>query len=117
MTKIQESKDCGNSPKNKFVQDVAVALETGKITSDALSDEVSWRRGLGTIIEGKKALLERLAEQRKPCLVIVEHAISHGRVGASCGELEFADGRRMRFSHFFEFTSAKASRIAAIKSY
>ena len=30
MTKIEESRDCGNSPKNSFVQTVAIALETGE---------------------------------------------------------------------------------------
>ncbi|TWU55845.1 hypothetical protein Poly59_21480 [Rubripirellula reticaptiva] len=32
MTKVTESGDCGNSPKNHVVQNIAIALETGKVS-------------------------------------------------------------------------------------
>ena len=47
MTKIEESRDCGNSPKNSFVQTVAIALETGEALPEAFSDAVVWH-GAGT---------------------------------------------------------------------
>lgn len=39
---MQGSKDCGNSPKNKFAQDVAVALECGEAEPSAFSEDVIW---------------------------------------------------------------------------
>ena len=44
MVKIKEAEDCGNSPKNRLVQDVAVAFETGDLSDDIFDDALEWRR-------------------------------------------------------------------------
>jgi len=36
MVEITGSRDCGNSPKNQFAQDVAIALETGQVAPGML---------------------------------------------------------------------------------
>ena len=120
MTKIEESRDCGNSPKNSFVQTVAIALETGEALPEAFSDAVVWH-GAGTEplkpLEGIEAVQAHLDSLMAPVAVVIEHAISHGRTGAASGEVTLADGRTRRFAHVLEFTSAKANRVAVIKSY
>ena len=117
MVEITGSGDCGNSPKNQFAQDVAVALETGRIAPGMLSEAVSWS-GPGEVrAEGIEAVRQALQERPEVSAIVIEHAISHGRVGMANGVTVLRDGRRRRFSHVFEFTSTKAACVAAISSY
>ncbi len=117
MTIVHASSDCANSPKNRFVQDVAVFLEAGSDKSDALSDDVVWCGAADTPLNGRHAAQTWIAQRAKPTRIVVEHAISHGKVGAASGEVSFEDGRIRRFSHVLEFTSAKADSVARISSY
>ncbi|MBY5990288.1 hypothetical protein KUV49_20285 [Roseovarius atlanticus] len=117
MTQVQGSKDCGNSPKNKFVQDVAVALECGEAEPSAFSEDVIWEHSPVEPISGKNALFKHLGDRPKLSSVTVLHAISHGRVGAASGEVTFADGQTQRFCHVFEFTNTKANCVAVVRSY
>ncbi|KHQ49842.1 nuclear transport factor 2 family protein [Mameliella alba] len=117
MTQIQGSKDCGNSPKNKFVQDVAVSLECGDLVPSAFSEDVIWEHPPKGPILGREAVIEALGARPKPSTVIVQHAISHGKVGAASGEVAFANGNPRRFCHVFEFTNAKANCVATVRSY
>ena len=117
MTQVQGSKDCGNSRKNKFAQDVAVALECGDAEPSAFSQDVIWENSSIELISGKSAVLKHLGNRPRPSSVTVQHAISHGKVGAASGEVTFANGRRRRFCHVFDFTSAKANCVAIVRSY
>ncbi|MBL4918676.1 hypothetical protein [Szabonella alba] len=117
MTEINLGQDCGNSPKNRFVQTLAIAMETGQMTPDDLRDDVTWHRPSAQPVSGRDEVLEELSRRDAPASLCVEHAISHGRTGAACGVTVLKNGDRRHFSHFFEFTNTKASRVAAIKSY
>ena len=117
MTKIQGSKDCGNSPKNQFVQDVAVALETGEFSADQFGDDSLWYKESDQPLRGKSAIADALSGDEKPTVVTVEHAISHGKVGAASGETTLKSGKVRRFSHVFEFTTTKGNAVAVVKSY
>ena len=117
MTQIQGSKDCGNSPKNQFVQDVSVAIECGEAMADAFSEDVAWEQPETQRISGKTDVLEHLRSRPKPRSVTVQHAISHGKVGAASGEVASADGHTRRFCHVFEFTNTKANCVSFIRSY
>lgn len=117
MTKIQTSKDCGNSPKNRFVQKIALALEAGEARSEDFSEDVVWECSAEEQIIGRDALLRAIAAKVSPAAITVEHAISHGKVGAASGHATLGTGERRRFSHVLEFTNAKASCVSAIKSY
>lgn len=117
MTDIQGSRACGNSPKNKFVQDVAIFLELSEIKRDILSEDVVWHGVTHEPIEGRGAVQEQVAKRERPAAILVEHAISHGKVGAASGELILANGHKRRFSYFFEFTTVKANCVAVINSY
>tara|TARA_R100000789_G_scaffold7097_3_gene11430 strand:+ start:2621 stop:2977 length:357 start_codon:yes stop_codon:yes gene_type:complete len=117
MTKIQGSKDCGNSPKNKFAQDVAIALESGKADAEIFSEDVVWSRSIDSPTDGRDEIMKYLASQAKPAEITVDHAVSHGKVGAASGEVVFANGHRRRFCHVLEFTSAKANCVSVVQSY
>ena len=117
MTQVQGSKDCGNSPKNKFVQDVTVAMECGAAMPGAFSEDVIWEQPATPPMSGRNAVLEHLATRAKPSIVIVQHAISHGKVGAASGEVTLLNGHTRRFCHVFEFTNAKANCVAVVRSY
>ena len=117
MTEIQGSKDCGNSPKNKTVQDIAIGLAVGDIAPDLIDDDVVWQPTDSEAVSGRETLMKSLADQPVPQSVTVDHAVSHGKVGAASGEIVLANGHRRRFCHVIEFTSAKAAYVAAIKSY
>lgn len=117
MVQVQGSKDCGNSPKNKFVQDLAVAMECGEDMPGALSEDVIWEQPATPPISDMNAVLEHLATRAKPDTITVQHAISHGKVGAASGEVILLNGHTRRFCHLFEFTNTKANCVAVIRSY
>lgn len=117
MTRIHGSRDCGNSPKNQFVQDAAIALEAGGGPGTIWSADVIWQGIADAPVAGRDAVAHLIAQRPAPAEIIIEHAISHGKVGAACGEITLTSGQKRRFSHVFEFTSAKADCIATIKSY
>lgn len=117
MTIINGSKDCGNSPKNSFVEKIALALTTGRVEESAFSEDVVWEARSGETVEGRNALFQALANQPKPDAVTIDHAISHGKTGAANGRLMFANGDIHRFCHVLEFTSVKANCISMIKSF
>lgn len=117
MTKIVESRDCGNSPKNKFVQNVAIGLAIGNLDEKMVAETVIWHDAGDKPLEGMAALRAKLGGQTAPSSVLVDHAISHGKVGAVSGVIRDAKGGETRFCHIFEFTSTKGNIIAAIKSY
>ncbi len=116
MIQVQGSKDCGNSPKNKFVQDVSVAMECGEAMPDAFSEDVAWEQP-ALQISGKDDVLDYLGSLAKPTSVTVRHAISHGKVGTASGEVTLENGHIRRFCHVFEFTNTKANCVAVVRSY
>lgn len=117
MTKVQVSRDCGNSPKNKFVQKIALAMEAGGARLEDFSEDVVWERTAEEQIIGRDALIRVCAAKASPASVTIEYAISHGKTGAASGHARFETGETRRFSHVLEFTSAKANRVSVIKSY
>lgn len=114
---IQGSRDCGNSPKNRFVQALAIAIEAGTNLSDSVSQTIVWEGASPKPVMGSEAFVATLRRRKAPQAITVEHAISHGKVGAACGTVLEADGRERRFAHVFEFTNTKANCVAVIRTY
>jgi hypothetical protein len=112
MTTIQRSADCGNSPKNKLVEDLAIALETGAPDIDALAGDVRWNRADGDCRSGSAAVSDSIAGTTAPGSLVIERVSSHGKVGSALGR---ADNRT--FAHFFEFASAAAKSVVRIDSF
>ena len=55
MTKVLISEDCGNSPKNLFVQELTIAFAKGdsKFILSHITDDVRWDRIDDEVKEGK----------------------------------------------------------------
>lgn len=53
--KINGSRDCGNSPKNRIVQDIAVALEAGNLPETGIDGSTVWHRADGRKLEGAES--------------------------------------------------------------
>ncbi len=115
--KIEGSRDCGNSPKNRFVQEFTIAIESGEMTPGTVSETVEWEGHSTAPIVGADALLDALKRRKRPEAIMIEHAISHGKVGASSGVVVQADGKTRRFAYIFEFTNTKANCVARVRSY
>jgi len=120
MTEIMRSSDCGNSPKNKRAEDLAVALMTAdsETVSTLLTDDVLWEFPGAGVITGIEAVRKALAAQEGRDLkrLAIEDVLTHGRKGAVCGRIEFGNGSR-RFCHVFAFSSGKGSHICRITTY
>lgn len=117
MAEIIGSPDCGNSPRNKFAQDVAIALEVGADKPEQFDAKAVWTRSSEEHIRGRDALIAAINAKRNPDKIIVEHAISHGKTSAVSGEVILATGESYRFCHVIAFTTAKANCVAAVVSY
>jgi hypothetical protein len=118
MTKISRSTDCGNSPKNKMVEDIGVALETGdrEFLATTLDSEAAWSC-TRSIFNTSEKILDALLALDKPVDLAIDHAISHGKVGSVNGHVYRKGKGDLRFCHIIEFTSTKCDRIKRIESY
>ncbi|GGG69293.1 hypothetical protein GCM10011415_15820 [Salipiger pallidus] len=99
------------------MQDIAIALETGVASAETFDPEVTWIRSSAETVEGQAAVLRALSSILLPTKIMVEHAISHGKVGMASGERTLADGQKRSFCHVFEFTNSKAGSVVSIKTY
>jgi len=117
MTKLNRSTDCGNSPKNKMAEDIGIAVEMRdcEYLSSILDSEAVWIY-LGSKTTTANKILDTLSSQDKPTALTIDHAISHGKVGAVNGYAEHGKGKQ-RFCHIIEFTSTKCHQVKRIESY
>jgi hypothetical protein len=127
VTRILRRADCGNSPKNTFVEALCIGLATGthKAVLGAVTDDIQWSMLGGgpvdgtAVVEGKAALGEALARirSRKAVQVTIDHVLSHGKTGAVDGVIEYGDGALQRFSAICEFASAKGTAVRRVIHY
>lgn len=119
MAKVNRSKDCGNSPKNAFAQEVAIAIEKGD--SKAL-DKVLVEGATCTLENGQRVsrsdFLDALNRHRaKPTVIDVDRVVTHGRAGAVDGASRLGNARLRRFCHVLHFANTKGDKVAHISSY
>jgi hypothetical protein len=121
MTKIIRSEDCGNSPKNKFVEDLEVAFAEQDLDFilNSVTDDIIWKVAGQVTTEGKEELLQWLqqAENDKVDEVRITHAITHGKTGAANGTRKLKNKTVSEFCTFYEFNNAKASKVKEIVHY
>ncbi|QIL89594.1 nuclear transport factor 2 family protein [Microbulbifer harenosus] len=119
MVEIIGSKDCGNSPKNQFVEKITVALETGDLEflGEVLSDGAVWELADRSVMEGDSLRSHIQRCGKDVTLVKIDHVISHGKSGAANGHVQDKKGKILHFCHFIEFTSAKCVVIKRVSSY
>lgn len=121
MPELKLSADCGNSPKNKFVEQVTVALLLGdRATLERmLSDDLRWEQVGDERTLGKAELLEgkHLPVGESLAVLEIEHVLTHGKVGAVNGNARFESGRNWSFAAICEFLNNKATHIKSIRFY
>jgi len=121
MIEVHTSPDCGNSPKNLFLQKLTIAFATGDVETalDAVADDIVLDIiGEGTA-RGKSDFARSLTHltSRMDTELTIEHVASHGKAGAVNGVLERNDGTTLSFCNVYEFTGAKGDRVKKITSY
>lgn len=121
MTKVIASEDCGNSPKNKFLQDLTIAFATAnsKFILDRVASDIRWNIVGDTLIEGKdnfSAFLKQRENDRALELTI-QHIATHGKAGAVNGTVTLENGKTRAFCDVYEFTNTKGSKVKEVTSY
>lgn len=118
--KLSLSKECGNSPKNKLVQDLAVALELGDadFLEASITNDAQWEIAGSEPLEGRGRILEAFSDSKSEVESLeIDRVLSHGRSGAVNGKLVVTGGSRRAFCHVFEFSNTKGVAVRRIISY
>jgi hypothetical protein len=116
--KVIRSSDCGNSPKQKLLEDISVALagaDAGLIDSLAVP-ELVWLHVGKKPVEGQDAVLSTIQKSGPATEVAIERVVSHGRAGAVNGIIT-RGGKRTAFCHMFEFNNTKCTHVKSISTY
>jgi len=121
MTKVIIGKDCGNSPKNQFLQKLSVAFTEvdADYLLDIIAEEIRWNIIGEKIIQGKADFTKALVQLKK-CEVeelTILHALSHGKVGSVHGTKKMNYGELIAYCDVYEFTGAKFSKLNEITSF
>ena len=121
MTKVMISEDCGNSPKNIFVQELTIAFAQGdtKFILSNVTDDVRWNMVGDRLIEGTEKIIEMLEQMKneKPAELTIHHIATHGKAGAADGRLKFKNGKTVAYCNVYEFGNTKGKNVKEIISY
>jgi hypothetical protein len=120
MIRVSVSKDCGNSPKNLFIQRMTIAIAEGdsQYLTGVVSDDICWTRVGQKSARGKAEFMEMLLNTGTRVIeLFVAHAFSHGKAGTSDGTMTLSDGSTTSYCHIFEFTGAKDTRVREITTF
>jgi hypothetical protein len=120
MTKVIIGEDCGNSPKNIFVQELTIAFAKGdsKYLLKNVTDDVCWTIVGDRTIEGKDSLIEALKQTKDDPVaeLAIHHIATHGKAGAADGRMKFKR-KTHAFCHVYEFSNSKGTSVKEITSY
>ena len=122
MAEIIRSTDCGNSPKNRFVEDLEAAFarrDTGFLL-DSVANDIHWNIVGETPIRGKDGLEQAIKSIPQDCEVTeitINHVVTHGKVGAVNGIIKRKNGRTCEFCSVYEFSNTKGTNVRDITSY
>ena len=121
MTRVIASEDCGNSPKNKFLEKLTVAFAEGNagFILGSVTDDIRWNIVGGRLVQGKDdfALALRGMKNDKVVELTIDHVATHGRAGAVNGTRKSKNGKRRAFCDVYEFSGAKGTSVKEITSY
>ena len=121
MTRVIIGEDCGNSPKNIFVQELTIAFAKAdsRFLLQHITDDVCWNILGDKLVQGKdqvaKVLEERKNDQAAELTIL--HIATHGKAGAADGRITFKNGKTHAFSNVYEFSNAKGTSVKEITSY
>lgn len=80
-TEVHRSEDCGNSPKQRLLEDVSVAIACADIASvEALSlPDLVWEKVGRKPLRGLEAVASSIAKDGPASEVSIQRVVSHGR--------------------------------------
>lgn len=122
MTKIIRSEDCGNSPKNKFIENIEIAMaknDTDFLLS-AIDSDIHWHIIGQKSVQGKNEFLETLTEifqSSEVTEITINHVMTHGKAGAVNGSRKHKNGKTFQFCTVYVFSNAKGTSIKEITHY
>lgn len=121
MTKIIMDEDCGNSPKNLFIQKLTIAFAKGnfKFITDSVTEDIRWDIVGRRLIQGKAEFAEALKQMKDDEIseLVIEHISTHGKAGAVNGTRKSKSGKVFAFCDVYEFNKATGTSIKGITSY
>ncbi len=119
MTKIIIAEDCGNSPKNLFLQKLTIAFAKveAPIILDSITEDFRWNLVGRPLVQGKAEFAKVLAQMSTATELTILHVATHGKAGAVNGILKMKSGKVFSFCDVYEFASAKGTRVKEITAY
>lgn len=121
MTRVNIREDCGNSPKNIFVQEITVAFAKGdmKLILGSVTDDFCWNVVGAKQIQGKADFAGALEESKSnpAAELTIHHIATHGKAGAVDGTIKFKNGKIWAFCDVYEFSNSKGASVKEITSY
>lgn len=122
MTKIIRSKDCGNSPKNKFLEELEIALAKRDVgfLLKSVTDNIHWNIVGQKSVRGTEELsetLQRISHDSEVTEIAIHHVVTHGKAGAVNGTKKNRDGKTFDFCTVYEFSNAKGTSVNSIIHY
>ena len=121
MTKIIIGEDCGNSPKNLFVQKLTIAFAKvdSKYMLSNVTDDIRWNIVGDQLIHGKENFAKVLEQtiSDKAAELTIHHVSAHGKSGAVNGTKKWKNGKTQAFCDIYEFKDTKGSSVKEITSY
>jgi limonene-1,2-epoxide hydrolase len=121
MTKIIIGEDCGNSPKNIFLQKFTIAFAQGdaKFILGSVTDDIRWNMVGEQLIQGKDNFTKALEQMKndKAVELTIHHIATHGKSGAANGTTKLKNGKTRAYCDVYEFKDTKGSSVKEITSY
>jgi hypothetical protein len=120
--KVVCSDDCGNAPKKKLLQELAIAFAKKDqiFILEHLKDDVSWDIVGNKHIQGKNHVAELLTQMEKDRAteLHINNIITHGSTGSINGTIVLENKKSYTFCDIYNFTSAgRNSKIKEITSF
>ena len=121
MTRVIIGKDCGNSPKNIFLEKLTIAFAKGdaKFILGNVTDDIHWNIVGDRLLQGKDNFATALERMKKDQTVelTINHVATHGKAGAVDGTTKLKNGKTRAFCDVYEFNGVKGTRVKEITSY
>lgn len=121
MTRVITSEDCGNSPKNIFVQDLTIAFakRNSKFILGNVTDDIRWNIVGNKLIQGKDNFAEALEQKKNEKVeeLTMQHVATHGKAGAVNGTTKSKNGKTYAFCDVYEFSNTKGTAVKEMTSY
>ena len=91
MTKVRTNADWGNSPKNRLIQELTVAMvrADARAAGQLVTEGIEWTYIGRRPVVGVKEFCRALARYGPASTLTIDHVIAHGNSGAVDGVIEF----------------------------